>query len=268
VDPGSWCLDPKLVEERITPRTKGIIAVHLYGHPADMDALAAIARKHGLWLVEDAAEAHFARYKGRTVGGLSDIAMFSFYGNKIITSGEGGALTLNDAKLEQRARLLRGQGMDPERRYFFPVIGYNYRLTNTACAILCAQLERRATIIEKRARIFREYAEGLRGIPGIGFQPVAKWAEPAQWLYCITVDDEYGCSRDELARRLKAVGIDTRPFFVPIHRLPPYQDLASLTPKLAHTDFLADRGLNLPTFPGLQDEDVARICSAIRTLRA
>lgn len=266
VDPKTWCLDPTLVKSRITERTKGIIAVHLYGHPADMDALGEIARSRGLWLVEDAAEAHFARYKGRPVGSLGDIAMFSFYGNKIVTCGEGGALVLNDPQLEQRARILRGQGMDPNRRYFFPIIGYNYRLTNVACAILCAQLERREQIVARRAEIFQQYTQRLREIPGIGLQPAAQWADPAQWLYCITVDPEFGRSRDELAVRLRTAGIDTRPFFVPIHTLPPY--LSPDPPALPVTNRLAEAGMNLPTFSGLKESDVEQICAAIRNARA
>lgn len=265
VDPKTWCLDPRLVEARITPRTRGIVAVHLYGHPADMDALSTIARKHGLWIVEDAAEAHFARYKDRPVGGLGDIGMFSFYGNKIITCGEGGALVINDPGLEQRARLLRGQGMDPQRRYFFPIVGYNYRLTNVACAILCGQMERREGIVARRSEIFRQYTERLRDIPGIGLQPVAEWARPAQWLYCITVEPAFGRSRDELALRLREVGIDTRPFFVPIHTLPPYESAVSID--LPITDQLARTGLNLPTFPALTALEIDRICSAIEAAR-
>src|SRR5262249_50579815 len=125
VDAETWCISPEDLRAAITSRTKGIVAVHLYGHPADMDALRQTATAHGLWIVEDAAEAHFARYKGRTVGGLGDVATFSFYGNKIIASGEGGALTLNDASLAERISMLRGQGMDPRRRYYFPIVGYN-----------------------------------------------------------------------------------------------------------------------------------------------
>src|SRR6476661_6359846 len=121
VDPETWCIDPQRLEDAITPRTRGIIPVHLYGHPADMDAINHLAAVHGLWVVEDAAEAHFARYKNQIVGSLGRIATFSFYGNKILTSGEGGALTLDDPHLELRIRTLRGQGMDPSRRYFFPV---------------------------------------------------------------------------------------------------------------------------------------------------
>jgi perosamine synthetase len=189
IDPNTWCLDPNLLEANITRRTKGIIAVHLYGHPADMDAINHIAAVHGLWVVEDAAEAHLARYKGRPVGGLGHIGTFSFYGNKVFTCGEGGALTVNDPHLELRIRTLRGQGMDPQRRYYFPVTGYNFRLTNVACAILCAQLERHEQIISQRRQIFATYRELLQGIPGVGFQPVAAWSEPTPWLFCLTVDE-------------------------------------------------------------------------------
>jgi perosamine synthetase len=266
VDADTWCLDYRQIEKRVTPRTKGIIAVHLYGHPADMDAINAVAARHGLWVLEDAAEAHFAKYKGRFVGGLGTAATFSFYGNKILTSGEGGAITLNDPVLAERARLLRGQGMDPQRRYFFPIVGYNYRLTNVACAILCAQLERRIPIVAARQEIFSTYNDWLVDVAGIGHQPVAPWAEPAPWLYCITVSPErYGRTRDELATSLKAHGIDTRPFFVPLHRLPPYEAASKQRGEsLPETDHLAATGLNLPTFLGLGRDDIRRICDIIR----
>src|SRR6516164_140891 len=133
----------------------------LYGHPCDMDTINHIGAVHGLWVVEDAAEAHFAKYKGRTTGSLGTLATFSFYGNKILTSGEGGAVTINDPALELRMRTLRGQGMDPQRRYYFPVTGYNFRLTNVACALLCAQLERCDQILKRRTQIFSLYREHL-----------------------------------------------------------------------------------------------------------
>ena len=268
VDPATWCLDPAQVERAIGPRTRAIIAVHLYGHPADMDPLAAIAKRHRLWLIEDAAEAHFATYKGKVVGGLSDIGMFSFYGNKIITSGEGGALVLNDAGHEKRARLLRGQGMDPERRYYFPIIGYNFRLTNVACAILCAQMARREELASRRLNVFRMYEERLSGMDGISIRRDAAWAVSAPWLMCIVVEPAYGRSRDELAVILKDHDIDTRPFFVPIHTLPPYQELADMQGcKLPETDRLGAAGMNLPTFAGLSEADVDRICTTIKRRR-
>jgi perosamine synthetase len=164
-----------------------------------MDTINHIGAVHGLWVVEDAAEAHFAKYKGRTTGSLGTLATFSFYGNKILTSGEGGALTVNDPSLGRRMRILRGQGMDPQRRYYFPVTGYNFRLTNVACALLCAQLERHEAIIAQRKEIFCQYRQALEGVPGIDFQPVADWAALAPWLFCATINAEaYGRTRDEL----------------------------------------------------------------------
>lgn len=262
----TWCIDPDAIEAAITDRTKGIIAVDLYGHPADIDPINAIAAKHGLWVIEDAAEAHLARYKGRRAGSLSTLATFSFYGNKIFTSGEGGAITTNDDGLAARVRLYRGQGVDPERRYWFPVIGYNYRLTNIACAILCAQMERADQIVSRREAIFRRYEAGLSGIPGIGLQPQAAWAEPARWLFCITVaEKEFGRSRDDLMSALQRADIDTRPFFHPLHRLPPYaESSASRGVDLPITDALSEAGMNLPTYSTMDLEDVDRVCESIR----
>jgi perosamine synthetase len=266
VDPGTWCMNPRKMEACITRRTKGVIPVHLYGHPADMDAINHVAATHGLWVVEDAAEAHFARYKGRLAGGLARIGVFSFYGNKVVTSGEGGAITLNDPALERRARLLKGQGVDPERNYFFPITGYNYRLTNLACALLCAQLERVSSMIERRKQILGRYRALLEGVPGIAFQPVAPWAEPTPWLVSITVDAQaYGRTRDELRALLTEAGIETRPFFVPLHRLPPFVAEARRRGEvLPVTDLLGETGMNLPTFSQLKDFEIDEVASHIR----
>jgi len=266
VDPNTWCLDPEKLEENITRRTKGIIAVHLYGHPADMDAINHIAAVHGLWVIEDAAEAHFAQYKGREVGSLAQLATFSFYGNKTVTCGEGGAVTLNDKQLEIRLRTLRGQGMDPQRRYYFPITGYNFRLTNVACAMLCAQLERKDQILITRRQIFDEYKNQLDGIPGIGFQPVAEWAQPSPWLFCITINAEvYGKSRDDLMQILEENGVETRPFFIPMHHLPPFREESMQRGEmLPITDYLSSSGMNLPTYSGLQSSDIEYIARIIR----
>ena len=268
VDPNTWCLDPKSVEDAITPRTRGIIAVHLYGHPADMDELSHIAAVNGLWLLEDAAEAPFALYKGRPTGSLAPIATFSFYGNKILTCGEGGALTLSDPALNLRARTLRGQGMDPKRRYYFPITGYNYRLTNVASAILCAQLERREALLARRAQIFARYHEHLARVPGLGFQPVAPWARLSPWLFCLTLDPAvFPLSRDELIVRLAEQGIETRPFFIPLHTLPPFREGSrDRNEHLPVTMALASRGLNLPTFSTMTDRQVEQVCDAVKLL--
>jgi perosamine synthetase len=265
VDPETWCMDPRLIEDRITRRTKGIITVHLYGHPADMDAINRVAAVHGLWVVEDAAEAHMARYKGRTVGGLGRIGTFSFYGNKMFTCGEGGAVTLDDSQLETRLRALRGQGMDPQRRYYFSITGYNFRLNNLACGLLCAQLERREQIVARRRELFLKYRKLLSGVPGIGFQPVADWAEPAPWLFCITVDRKaYGRSRDDLVTHLESHGIETRPFFMSLHHLPPFREKSLIRKEhLPITDYLSASGLNLPTYSSLTNDDLDFIAEKI-----
>jgi perosamine synthetase len=267
VDPATWCLDPDRIESAVTPRTKGIIAVDLYGHPCDMDQINEIATKHGLWVIEDAAEAHFARYKGRVLGGLADVTSFSFYGNKIVTCGEGGALTTNSLELDRRLRLLRNQGMDPNRRYFFPVVGYNYRLTNVACALLCAQLERREGLIQRRQEIYSRYRSHLQGIPGLGLQPVAPWAQITPWLFCVTVDAaRFGRTRDEVIALLNQSKIETRPFFIPIHQLPPYA-VESGAGSLPETERLSASGINLPTFTGMTDIQIDRICATLAAAR-
>ena len=265
VDPNTWCIDPRKLEDCITSRTKAIVAVHLYGHPADMDAINKFAAVHGLSVIEDAAEAHGARYKGRPAGNLSSVAAFSFYGNKVMSCGEGGAVTLNDPHLYMRLKTLRGQGMDPERRYYFPIIGYNFRLTNLACALLCAQLERYEILIARRRHLANLYDQLLGATPGIGLQPRSPDVQITPWLTCITVDEaRYGRSRDDLARLLDEQGIETRPFFIPIHSLPPYREHGR-TKKgdFAVTEALARTGLNLPLYPGMRDANVERVCAVI-----
>jgi len=263
VEPHTWCLDPDLIEAAISPRTKGIIAVDLYGHPADMDRIREIARKRGLWVIEDAAEAHFAGYKGRVTGSLADLTVFSFFGNKIVTCGEGGAITTDDPELDARIRLLRNQGMDPNRRYFFSVIGYNYRLTNVACALLCAQLERREWLITRRREIYRRYRDQLADVAGVGLQPVAPWAEVTPWLFCVTIDAErFGRTRDDIMAALQQNRIETRPFFIPVHQLPVYT-AAHGGRSLPVTERLSANGLNLPTFSGMSDAQVDRVCAAL-----
>lgn len=265
VDPANWCIDPKQLENARTEKTKGIIAVDIYGHPADYDSINEFAAKHGLWVIEDAAEAHGATYKGKHVGGLADIGAFSFFGNKILTSGEGGAVTTNNEELAKKMLILKGQGMDPQRRYFFPVIGYNFRITNLACAILYGQLERREEIYAKRKAVFARYRKNLEKVKGIVQQPVSQWAEAAPWLYSILVDkSEYGHTRDELMKYLSENGVDTRPFFIPIHTLPPYlEESKKRGTVLPVTDKLASSGINLPTCNTLPESDIDFICGLI-----
>lgn len=268
VDPKTWCMDPDAMEAAITRKTRGVIPVHLLGHPADMDRINHIADVHGLWVVEDAAEALGARYKGRAVGGLGHLATFSFFGNKMITCGEGGAVTVNDERLATRLKLLRGQGMDPKRRYYFPVTGYNFRLTNLACAILCAQMERRHDIVDRRLQIFDRYNQMLGQIPGVELQPVAPWAELAPWMYaCAIQADEFGCDRDQVMAHLNDKNIETRPMFIPLHHLPPFREESRQRHEnLPVTDRLGETGIMLPTFNHLTESDQMRVIDAIADL--
>lgn len=266
VDPATWCIDPDHVASLVGPRTVGMIPVHLYGHPADMDRLRTLADRHGLWIIEDAAEAPFGAYKDRPTGGLGDIATFSFYGNKVITSGEGGAVTTRSTELADKMRLLRGQGMDLKRQYYFPVLGYNYRLTNVACAILCGQMDRRDSILAKRHAIAVRYREGLSDLVGVGHQPIAEWARWTPWLFSILdLMDGPEYNRDTLAKHLAAAEIETRPFFIPVHLMPHHAVGAGSPPlDLPHTVRLAEQGLNLPTHPGMSLDDVDRVVAEIR----
>ncbi|MFQ3651125.1 MAG: DegT/DnrJ/EryC1/StrS family aminotransferase [Gemmataceae bacterium] len=265
VDPDTWTLNPDKIEEAISPRTKAIIPVHLLGHPADMDAINRIAATHGLTVIEDAAEATFASYKGKTVGGLGRVATFSFFGNKLLTCGEGGAVTTNDDQLAARLRILRGQGMDPNRRYYFPVTGYNFRLTNVAAAILCGQMERREEIVQARRRIYARYNQLLQQVPGVTLQPIAPWADLSPWMYACLIDENtFGCSRDEVMKHLASVGIETRPMFIPLHRLPPFRNQSrSRGEYLPVTDRLGEQGIMLPTYNTLTYADIDRVVNAL-----
>ncbi|MFB0844179.1 DegT/DnrJ/EryC1/StrS family aminotransferase [Paenibacillus oleatilyticus] len=261
-EPETWNIDPKRIEERITPRTKGIVAVHLYGHPADMDPIRQLARQYGLFVVEDAAEALGAEYKGQRTGGLGDSAIFSLFGNKIITTGEGGVLTTNDAALAERAQLLRGQGMDPQRRYFHTVIGYNYRMTNIQAAIGCAQLQNAEWHIAQRLRIADHYTKYLRDCSALALPVQQDWAKNVYWLFSVVLREGSEAERDEVIRRLQLQGIESRPFFYPMHVLPPYEKLQSAS-EFPVAGRIAAQGINLPSYGTLTEADVRYISSTL-----
>lgn len=258
-------VDPACLESKITAKTRGIIPVHLYGHPADMEAINVVARKHDLWVVEDAAEAHGAAVNGKRVGGLGTCATFSFFGNKIITTGEGGMITTNDEDLAARLRLYRGQGMDPKRRYWFPVVGYNYRMTNIQAAIGLAQMEGIEQALADRERLAGWYAEALGHLEDKILLPVpARWARQAVWMYTIYLRHGGESERDGIMRRLDELGIETRPVFYPMHVMPPYLEDAVYPV----ADLWAGRGISLPTHQDLTPDDVERIAQGLRAALA
>jgi perosamine synthetase len=258
-EPATWNINPALLEAKITPRTKGIIVVHLFGHPVDMDPVFAVARRHGLFVLEDAAQAHGAEYKGRKVGSLGDAATFSFYGNKIISTGEGGMVVTNDASIAEKVNLLKNHGMDPARKYWHPVIGYNYRMTNVAAAIGLAQLEQVLGQLEKRRRVVSWYREELAGVEGLTWQSEQEYARHVWWMFSVVLDDRLGVDVDGIMAKMRERGIETRPFVHPLHTLPPYHDAwAGVAFPVA--EHVARRGLNLPTSAGLSRDNVHYVC--------
>ena len=258
--PNTWTIDPDSIAELITPCTRAIMPVHLYGHPADMDAIMELAHRHNLRVIEDAAEAHGARYKGRPVGSIGDIGCFSFYGNKIVTTGEGGMLTTNNRAWDQKARVLREHGMSKNKRYWHPVVGYNYRLTNIQAAIGVAQMERVEAILRRKQEIADLYTSQLEGVPGLVLPPSADWAEPVCWLYSVLVEEsDIGVSRDEVRTLLKERGVDTRPFFFPLTSMPPYKRVSKNAQPCPVAERLSRSGLNLPSSANLTNRDVLHV---------
>lgn len=261
-DPNYWCINPEKIEEKITEKTKAIIPVHLYGHPCDMDRINKIAREYDLFVLEDAAEAHGAEYKSRKVGSLGDASSFSFYGNKIMTTGEGGMALTRDSKLADRMRLLRDHGMSPNKRYWHEVVGYNYRMTNLQAAIGLAQLEKIRVLVDRRRDIANSYRERLEPLQRKGLlelHPEASWSKCVFWLYSILVTENTPLTRDGLSRSLLENGVETRPFFTPVHTMPPY--FIKQGPKCAED--LSGRGLCLPSSATLENEDLDFIVTLI-----
>jgi perosamine synthetase len=263
-DPSHWCIDPADVARCVTARTRAIIPVHLYGHPADMDAITAIARPRGIAIIEDAAEALGTTYRGRPVGSIGDAGVFSFYGNKLITSGEGGMFVTGNKTLADRARLLRDHAMDAERRYWHDEIGFNFRMTNLQAALGVAQAERMANFLARKIEIANRYRDGLAGVEGIAMQSEAPWAGSSWWMSTFGVGAAFPVDRDEFARRLLDRGVDTRPAFLPLHIMPPYR-----TPRVLHTaQRIARRGISLPSGVSLTPDDQSYVIECVRDIAA
>jgi len=264
--PEYWCIDPEKIEEKITKNTRAIIVVHLYGHPCDMDWIMDIAEDKGLYVIEDCAEAHGAEYKGKKVGAFGDIVCFSFYGNKIITTGEGGMCLTNNEELAEKMRILSDHGMSKHKKYWHDIVGFNYRMTNLQAAIGVAQLRKLDEFIEKKRQIAKWYAEKLKELEEKGLiklHPEMPWAKCVYWMYSILIEDKIKkISRDTLMKRLEEKGIETRPFFVPMHLLPMY----SGSEKRPVAEELARKGLNLPSSVNLEENAINLICDTINKI--
>ncbi|MDQ1435613.1 MAG: perosamine synthetase [Actinomycetota bacterium] len=266
VDASTWCLSTAAIGAAITSRTVGVIAVHAYGHSADMNAIATIADHFGLWVMEDGAEAHFATYHGAPVGGLAAGAAFSFFGNKIITTGEGGAVTTDDDDLAETVRALRHHGIAAgDDRYSPSLVGLGLRMGNLAAAVGCAQLERAEHLLAERRAAVAHYEHELRHLDGISLQPVAPSVVAAPWLFSVLVDSHGDESaRDTVARALAGDGIESRNLFPPLGTLAVGRARGHASPVATR---LARDGLSLPLFAGIEERDICRIVETIRQTR-
>lgn len=256
--PDTWQIDPSDVKRKITPKTKAIIVVHLYGHPSNMEELTEIAREHGLFLIEDCAEAIGSRYKGKHVGGFGDLSIFSFYGNKTITTGEGGMLVTNNKTLYDRACHFKGQGLAKYRQYWHDVIGYNYRMTNICAAIGLAQLENIEIFLQKKRENAHLYMDYLSESP-LTFQNEIGDVKNSYWMVSVLVKQP--TERDLLRDILERNGIETRPVFYPVHTMPMYLKKYHQFPV---AEDLGWRGINLPSYPDLNTEQIRYICDQIK----
>jgi len=261
----TWNIDPNKIEEKITKNTKAIIPVHLYGQPAKMSEIMSLAKKYDLHVVEDAAESHGAEYQNQKTGSIGDIGVFSFFGNKIITTGEGGMLVTNNEDIYQKACILRDHGMDPNKRYWYSKIGFNYRMTNMQAAVGCAQMERVENILQKKKHIAQVYRSSLEGFQNIIQPPQNNWSKNICWLYSVVLDGELTQNgiRDQVIQQLYTKGIVCRPMFYPIHQMPPYQDSKY---KLDVTDYLSKNGLSFPSYIDLENEEIKNICLQLKKI--
>jgi perosamine synthetase len=268
-EPETWNMDVSRIEERITPRTRAIMPVHIYGHPVDMDPVMAIARKHGLMVVEDAAEVHGAAYKGRKCGSIGKVSAFSFYANKIVTTGEGGIVLTADPQMAERARSYRNLCFRPEKRFYHTELGYNFRMTNLQAALGVAQMERIEEFIGIKRRLGAYYREKLSGLDGVKCQVEKPWATTVYWMYCIELDARLGLTAADMMARLGQKGIGTRPFFLGLHEQPALHALGLFKgERHPVTERIARQGLYLPSGLTLTELQVDEVVAAVREILA
>lgn len=264
-DRETFCLDVEQVARRIGPRTRAIMPVHMYGHPCDMDPLTALARRHGLALVEDAAEAHGAEYRGRRAGSLGDLSCFSFYANKIVTTGEGGMVLTDDPAQAERLRSLRNLCFRADRRFLHTDAGFNHRMTNLQAAIGVAQIERIDELVARKRRIAAAYTAGLSDVPGLQLPVERSWARNVYWMYGVVLDEATGMDADALAAALRARGVETRAFFLGMHEQPVFHAMGLFRgERHPVTERIARQGLYLPSGLALDDAQIATVVEAVR----
>lgn len=255
-DPGTWTISAADIEKKITAKTKAVIVVHLYGHPVDMGPIMELAKKHKFYVIEDCAESLGATYQGRQTGCIGHVGTFSFFGNKTITTGEGGMVTTNDDDLAAKMRLLKGQGMDPNRRYWHPIVGYNYRMTNIQAAIGLAQLEKIDWHLEQRRRIASEYQTALKklNLP-LSFQEERSDCQHSYWMFTALLNSGDAKTRDEIMLKMGEFGVETRPVFYNMHVMPPHKTEGDFEV----SERISAAGINLPTYSQLTNGEIAYV---------
>ena len=267
-DPASWNCSAAQIEENITTRTKALLLVHIYGLPVDMDPILVLARKYGLKIIEDAAEMHGQTYKGRACGGFGEISTFSFYANKLVTTGEGGILVTDNDALAQRCRYLRNLCFQENRRFVHEELGWNARMSNLQAAVGVAQLERIEEFLIRKRKIGAFYTDQLRQVAAISLPiPRTSYAENAYWVYGLVLDDTVPFQADEVIKRLASAGVGARPFFWPMHEQPVFRKMG-LFVRDSHpnAERLARRGLYLPSGLALTEAQALRVVDALREI--
>lgn len=258
VEPDTWCMDPVALEKAITPRTKAIMPVHIYGHPANMPEIMRIAEKHGIDIVEDAAPSLGANIQGKRTGSFGRAAAFSFQGAKIMVTGEGGMLVTNDTPLYEKIKGLWDHGRDPHKTFWNSSIGFKYKMSNIQAALGLAQLERIEELVEKKREIYRWYAAGLKDCPHIQLNAERPGCRNIMWMTSIILSDKAPLSRDELMKKLKEANIDSRPFFYPMSVFPMFETAHSPV-----AERLSRGGINLPSGHNLTREQVDYVSAAL-----
>jgi perosamine synthetase len=266
VDPETWTLTAEGVRDALSEKSSAIMAVHMYGHPAEMDPILELGRGRGLRVIEDAAEAHGGTYRGRPCGSLGEVATFSFYANKLVSTGEGGMVTTDDARLAERVRSLRNLAFRSAQRFVHDELGWNFRMSNVLAALGVAQLETAERHLAARRQIAGWYRTRLGRLPGLQLQTERPWATNTFWMIGMVLGPERGVDAAALARRLAAAGIQTRPFFQPLHSQKPFARWSARWSErsFAETERLARWGLYLPSSVSLTENDVDSICAVVR----
>ncbi len=267
-DPETFNMDVRLLEKKITPKTKAIMPVHIYGHPVDMDPVMATAKKHDIMVIEDAAEAHGATYKDAMCGSIGHINAFSFYANKIITTGEGGMVTTDDDAMAARVRALRDLAHSPKKRFWHEEVGYNYRMTNLQAGVGLGQLKNVEKFLATKQWMADGYAKGLAGVKGLRLPVTKDYAKNVYWMYAMLVEPEFGMTKDELRTKLKEEGVDTRDFFYSAAAMPLVQGMVDPAERFPVAEDIEKRGLYLPSGLALTQEQLDYVCDTIRKISA